>query len=116
MLKFKVTPERFTEVASILEYIAITQVNRDVALKLLPRFLLNDEGEYMVTVTLDDDGDITNMENINEAFMKMSAITPKRLEKLAQELAEAAKAIVNPPNAGGSNGRTATDTPKPPGG
>lgn len=101
MLKFKITPTRFAEACNALEYLAVTGDNKTVAIRLIHRFLLDDDGKYVVRVTLDDDGDITAFERANEAMLKMQALTPKRLEKLAGELMEAAKAIVNPPSEGG---------------
>ena len=116
MLKFKITPDRFAEASNILEYLSISNSKIDLAIRMMPRFLLDDSGEYVVKVILDADGDIERYDCLNEALMLMTAVTPKRLEKLAHELVEAAKAIVNPPSAGGLNGLTSTDTPKPPGG
>ena len=100
MLKFKVSGMRFAESCNVLEYMNIAGGNRDIAIRIMPRFLL-DGDEYLVKVNIDDDGDITGYENINEALLKMAMVTPKRLEKLVTELMEAAKAIVNPPNEGG---------------
>lgn len=101
MLKFRITPERFAEACNTLEYLNITNGNKDVAYRCLPRFLLNGENQYLVTVNLDEDGDITGFEHTSDALLKMSVVTPKRLEQLAKQLMEAAKAIVNPPNEGG---------------
>lgn len=114
MLKFKVTPERFAEACNILEYLAIQRSNRDVALRVLPRFLLNGDDDYIVTIVLDDDGDIERIENADAALLKMAAITPKRSEKLIDQLMEAANNIVNPPKGVDSNTPTSTDTKKPP--
>lgn len=101
MLKFKITPDRFAEACNIIEYLAVSRGNTDTAGAIAHRFLLDKDGEYVVRVKLDEDGDIAGLENDREAFVMMSALTPKRLEKLASELTEAAKAIVNPPNKGG---------------
>lgn len=101
MLKFKITPERFAEATNILEYLTLTgNGNRDLAYRIIPRFLLDENGEYVVTVKLDEDGDIQNFENYSAAMLKMTSVNPKRLERLKDELTEAAKAIVNPPNTG----------------
>lgn len=117
MLKFKITPERFAEATNILEYLTlIGKGNHDLAYRIIPRFLLDENGEYMVSVKLDEDGDIQSFERYNEAMLKMTSVNPKRLEKLASELVEAANAIVNPPNTVDSNGLMSTDTKKPPGG
>jgi len=101
LLKFKITPERFAEAANIIEFLTLTgsNTNKDLAYRMLPRFLLDENGEYMVTVKLDEDGDIVELEKYNEALFKMVTVNPKRLEKLALELVEAAKTIVNPPSA-----------------
>lgn len=102
MLKFKISGERFAEAANTLEYLTITNGrNRDVAIRMLPRFLLDENNEYIVKIKLDDDGDILEFENQTDALMKMTVITPNRLGKLADELMEAAKAIVNPQTGGG---------------
>lgn len=101
MIKFKISADRFAEACNTLEYLNITSGNKDTAIRILPRFVMNGDNDYIVKVSLDDDGDITGFENIQEALLKMAAITPRRAEKLAVELMEAAKAIVNPPNAGG---------------
>jgi hypothetical protein len=66
--------------------------------RIAPRFIVGDDGEYIVKVTLDADGDIEKYDGMDKAFAKLAAITPKRLEKLVDEFSEAARAIVNPPN------------------
>ena len=100
MIKFKVTPTRFAEVCNIVEYITMAGGNLGTAARILPRFILDDSDEYVVKVVLDEDGDIKEYEGLNEAFNKLTAVTPKRLEQLSKQLSEAAKAIVNPPNEG----------------
>lgn len=100
MIKFVVTPARFAEACNVIEYINASAKNRDTAVRILPRFVVDGSDEYIVKVNLDADGDITGFEGLDEAFVKMAAITPKRLEKLIDELCEAAQSIVNPPNAG----------------
>lgn len=101
MIKFKITPARFAEACSILDYLGASAGNIENNIRIAPRFVVNTEGEYIVKVTLDDDGDISALENVGDALMEMAKVTPKRLEKLSKELTEAAKAIVNPPNEGG---------------
>ena len=101
MVKFKITPERFAEACNIVEYLNVTAKVKETCIRVAPRFVLNDEGEYIITVNLDEDGDITGYENTEAAFLKMAGITPKRLERLMDEFSEAAKAIVNPPKEGG---------------
>lgn len=115
-IKFKITPDRFAEACNVIEYLTVSAGDRDVAMRIAPRFIVDEAGEYVVKVKLDADGDIESMENLGDALLTMTGVTPKRLEKLCNEFTEAAKAIVNPPNAGGSNGRMSTDTQKPPGG
>ena len=89
MLKFRITPERFAEACNTLEYINVTNGNREVAIRTVPKFLLDDDGEYTVKVSLDDDGDITGFENLEKALFRMTAVTPKRLEKLTHEIGRA---------------------------
>lgn len=101
MLKFKISSERFAEACNVLDYLAVSGGNRDAAIRVAPIFLLDESGEYIVKVILDADGDIFAYENKQEALLRMTALTPKRLEKLTHELMEAAKAIVNPPKDGG---------------
>lgn len=101
MIKFKITPDRFAEACSTLEYLNVQGGSKKTALLCLPRFLLDESGEYAVKVTLDEDGD-PKFEGANEAFLKIvSTINPKRLEKLETELCEAARVIVNPPKGTG---------------
>lgn len=101
MIKIKITSTRFAEAANILDYLSIIGGNRDTALRLIPRFILDKDGEYVVKVKCDEDGDIQEFENLREATMQMTAITPKRSERLVDEMLEAAKSIVNPPKEGG---------------
>lgn len=100
MIKFKITGERFAEACNITEYLLISAGNKDVVIRIAPRFILNDEGQYIVKVNTDSDGDIQSYENIGEALVKISAVTPKRLDKLVDDFQEAVKQIVNPPSAG----------------
>ena len=50
---------------------------------------------------MDEDGDILEFTDLNKAMFTMTAVNAKRLEKLALELVEAARSIVNPPNTEG---------------
>jgi hypothetical protein len=100
VIKFKVTPDRFAEACNVIEYINASAKNKDTGVRILPRFIVDAEDNYIVKVRLDPDGDIEGFDGLDDAFMKMAAITPKRLEKLVDELCEAARAIVNPPSAG----------------
>lgn len=101
MIKFRITPSRFAEACNVLEYLNASAKVRDTIIRIAPRFIVNDEGNYLVTVHIDEDGDITSFDGLDAAVMKMAAITPKRLEKLIEEFSEATRAIVNPPNGGG---------------
>lgn len=116
MIKFKITPERFTEACNILQYLAVTNNDLRTAIQIAPRFVVNEKDEYLVKVILDEDGDIKDLENVGEALLLMTQVTPKRLEKLHVQLMEAAKAIVNPQSAEGLNTPMSTDIKKPPAG
>lgn len=98
MIKFNITSDRVAEACNVLQFLALQNESVDAAIRVLPRFLVDDNGEYVIKVRLDDEGDISEFENEAEAFGKISVLTPKRLEKLAKELTEAVKNIVNPPN------------------
>lgn len=101
MVKFKITPERFAEACNIIEYLNAQNKVKETIIRICPRFVVGEDGEYIVTANLDSDGDIESFDNLPAAFEKMAAITPKRLEKLVDEFAEAAQGIVNPTSAGG---------------
>lgn len=101
MIKFKITPERFNEACNVIEYLNVTAKIKETVIRVAPRFIVDKAGEYIVQVTLDDDGDIVSYDNVQPAFALMMQITPRRLEKLIDEFAEAARNIVNPPNGGG---------------
>lgn len=98
MIKIKITSDRFAEATSVVEYLSLTAKNRNLAVRLIPRFVLDDNDEYIVKVNLDQDGDIQSFDNMAEALGKLTAVTPKRLEKLIDELMEAAVNVVNPTN------------------
>lgn len=101
MIKFKISADRFAEACTTLEYINVQGGNKKAALSCLPRFLLDETGEYVVKVELDEDGD-PKFEGADAALIKIvSTINPKRLERLENELCEAARAVVNPPNGTG---------------
>lgn len=114
MIKFRITPSRFAEACSILEYLAVMGGSRDTIINIAPRFILDQDGEYVVGVQYDADGDISGFENTKAALLAMASITPKRLEKLSDEFREAAKTIVDPPKGGGSNEPTSTAAEQPP--
>jgi hypothetical protein len=114
VIKFKITPSRFAEACNIIEYMNVQAGILETIVRIAPRFILDEAGEYLVKVNLDADGDIESLENIPQALAIMAGASPKRLEKLRMEFMEAAKAIVGPPSGGGSNGPTVMDTKKPP--
>lgn len=101
MVKFVITGERIANVCSIMEYLLLSVGHVPTVARLSPRFIVGDDGQYIVNIITDADGDIERIENEPEALQKMSAVTPKRLEKLAPEFMEAVKNIINPPNARG---------------
>ena len=101
MIKFKITSARFAEACNVIEYLNASAKVRDTVIRIAPRFIVGANDEYIVKVTLDEDGDIASFDGLNEAFAQMASITPKRLEKLIDEFSEAARSIVNPPNGGG---------------
>jgi len=104
MLKFKITSDRFVDTCTIAQNIAILNgQNQQMAIHVLPYFLLNKDGEYVVAVTLDEDGDpVHDPENFTQAFHEIfTTLKPKRLETLGKELLEAAQTIVNPLKDGG---------------
>lgn len=98
---------------SINQYLALSVADLNTAIWALPLFVMDDQGEYIVKVLLDDDGDITGFEGDKLARLRLSAVTPKRSERLAHELMEAVRAIVDPPKGGGSK-KPSTTEPEPP--
>jgi hypothetical protein len=101
VIKFKITPDRFAEACNVIEYLNASARVRDTIVRIAPRFIVDDAGEYIVKVNLDEEGDIASFEGYEPAFLKMAAITPRRLEKLVGEFSEAARAIISPPKEGG---------------
>lgn len=114
MVKIKITPSRFAEACSILEYQLVNNGQRDIIISILPRFVLGADGEYLVKVKTDEDGDITGFDDMQAAVLALAQVTPKRLEKLMTQFREAAQSIVNPTSGGDSTGPTSTDTGQPP--
>lgn len=96
MVKFKITSTRFWEACGIVEYLNTQNKIQATAIRILPRFVVGNDGEYIVKFTLDEDEDIVSYEDVDKAFAAMAGITPKRLEKLTIQLMEAAQGIVNP--------------------
>ncbi len=114
MIKFKVTSERAQECLSILDYLAISGGNKDAAIRVSPRFVIDKDGEYIVKVKLDEDGDIESLDGLQDAFMRLASVTPKRLERLSEQLTEAVKAIVDPQKGGGLTKPSTTEPEQPP--
>jgi hypothetical protein len=99
--KFNITPQRVAEACNIIEYINLTLKDRGTVMSIAPRFVVDENGEYSMTIKHDEDGDIESMEGYAVALVAMAQTTPKRLEKLINEFCEAARAIVNPPKGEG---------------
>jgi len=99
MIKFRVTGQRIAEPCSIMDYMLLSVGHIGTVARLSPRFVVDEQGNYIVNIITDADGDIEKIENEPQALLRMSAVTPKRLEKLAPEFMEAVKNIVNPPSA-----------------
>lgn len=98
MKKVKITPERCAEVCNILEYRLGIIGNFETLSRILPRFAVDDSGEYIVSVTINDDGEIEEFQKIEEGLTRVAGITPNGLRKLTPEFMEAFRGIVNPPN------------------
>lgn len=98
MKNLKITADRCAEVCNILEYRLGLIGNFDTITRILPRFAVDDNGEYIVSVTLNDDGEVEEYHNITEGLVRVSGITPNSLRKLIPEFVEAFKNIVNPQN------------------
>ena len=98
MVKFRITSERITEACNIMEYVLLQARNIETVVKVAPRFIVNKDDEYIVGVVLDEDGDISRFEGLQDAYQIMGSVTPKRLEKLTNEFVEAVRNIVNPTN------------------
>jgi len=101
MVKVKITSKRFEEACNVYEYLAALSGDSSTVIRILPRFVTDDNGDYLVSIVHDDDGDIAEYQNIEAAVKKVFSLTPKRMEKLKLEFIEAAKNIVNPTSDGG---------------
>lgn len=84
-----------------MDFILMQAGNVETIVRVAPRFIINESGAYIVEVELDEDGDIKELRNITDAFVKFAAVTPKRLEKLVEQFMEASKTIVSPTNGAG---------------
>jgi hypothetical protein len=93
--KFEITPERFAEACSALEYLLISNGDKKTAMRIVARFAM-ENGKYIMQVKQDDDGDIAGFENEKEALSKLGKVKTQRLESLANEVMEAANALVSP--------------------
>lgn len=96
MIKFKITPERLAIAATVPEYMGVVSGNVFYCMTLLPKLAVDKEGNYIVEITLDGDGDILDLKNLDVAKVLMNKITPKRMESLIPQLKEAVKNIVDP--------------------
>lgn len=113
-IKFKITGARVAEACNIAEYLLINSGNKETIIRIAPRFIVDDNGEYIVKVKLDNEGDIEGFEGVSEAFTKMAMVTPKRLDKLVKDFQEGANQIVNPPSGADLKEPTNTITEPPP--
>lgn len=95
-IKFKISGSRIAEACSVAEYLLLSSGSKDLVIRIAPRFVIDEAGKYVVTVNIDEDGDIQSFDGMEEAFGMLAKVTPKRLEKLAGEFAEAVKNIINP--------------------
>lgn len=98
MIKFVITPQRFADACSLLEYSGVLMGNIGYQMMALPKMLVDDKGEYVVKVTHDSEGDVEKVEGLAAANERMKNISIPRFEKLRRELTEAARNIVNPPS------------------
>jgi len=101
MIKFVISPERFADACTVTEYVGVVVGNLGSQMKVLPKMLVNDNGEYVIEIVHDSEGDIAELKNTKEANDMMENISVARFEKLRKELTEAAKNIVNPQKGGG---------------
>ena len=102
MLKFVITAERLANCATVPEYTAALMGSTVAKMKLLPKFLVDSKtGQYVVDVITDEDGDIVELKGLQTAQLRMDVITPRRLEKLFDEMGAALREVVNPTKGGG---------------
>ena len=114
MVKFKITHARIAEACSIWEYLSLLNKNLETVVRVAPRFILGEDGEYLVTPNLDDDGDIVSFDGLDAAVARMMSISASRSQKLVDDFAEAAKTIVDPQKPPVSKRRSSTGSKKPP--
>jgi hypothetical protein len=101
MVKFKITPTRFAEACNVYEYLACLNGDSGTVVKIMPRFVVDADDNYIIGVSHDEEGDIAEYTNVEPAVKAVFSITPKRLDKLKKEFSAAAREIVNPTSAGG---------------
>lgn len=125
MIRFKINADRFADACTINDYLGVTIGKLTSQLLVLPKMVVAvgehkiikkstikgepdevlkivPDGEYIVEVVLNEDGDIKEAKFLDEAqrMIEVAGITPRRLSNLCKELTEASKNIVNPPNGG----------------
>lgn len=124
MIKFVISGERFADACSVTDYLGVILGRMGNQFNILPRMIVAvgtheiknakgevlkvvQDGEYIVEVVLNDDGDIIETKYLDEAqrLLDKAGITPRRFEKLRKQLTEAARDIVNPPSGGDSTKR-----------
>jgi len=102
MLRFKISAERLAAVCTVPEYTAAIMGSVVAKMTMLPKFLLDEQGnDYVVSVVVDADGDITDYVDLDKAKARMNVITPKRLQLLMDEMGAAMRDLVNPPKGKG---------------
>jgi hypothetical protein len=100
-VKFKFAAERLASVCTIPEYIGALNGNLASIVRILPKMVVNGNGNYVVVAKYDDDGDIIGYEHMERAQEMLNTMTPERLAKLSKDLAKALGEVVNPPKGGG---------------
>lgn len=103
MVKFVISPARFIEACTVMEYVNILLGNMGGQMTALPKFLVDENNKYVVEVVHNEDGDPVEFKNLDLTNDYMNKIGINRFEKLRKELTEAAKNIVNPPKGGDSS-------------
>jgi hypothetical protein len=100
-VKFKVTPERVAEACGYVEYLNLLAKDKQTVFRVAPRFAIEKDGSYSMQIEYDEDGDIKQLVGYTDTLSAMAQVTPKRLERLIDELCEAAKNVVNPQTGAG---------------
>ena len=109
MVRFKFTTDRVLDALSIWDYVGVTSGNLETCIRVAPRFVVDDTGEYLVTVENDEDGDIKELKDQSKALAECGKVTPRRMAKLAKEMQEVVNNIVNPRKGRGSKTRSVTE-------